>query len=176
MSDSMMSDSSMSGMSESVRFDVDLLNGNLAGEQLGIAAYEAALGSGLLDDTTAAVARAFQSDHRKHAALLTEQIVARGGTAHQELAAEEYARSYPTLASAADILAFAIQLEAAATRAYVASVGGLRDRSLALLAAEIGGVEAQHWSTLLGASGANPVPSPLIEVQSQGASYGSTAA
>jgi hypothetical protein len=61
MSDPMMSDSSMSEMSASVRSDVDLLNESLAGEHLGIAAYEAALGSGLLDEATAGVARAFQS-------------------------------------------------------------------------------------------------------------------
>jgi len=157
----------------SVKSDVDLLNQGVAGEHLGIAAYEAALGSGLLDEATASVARAFQSDHRQHAALLTEQIEARGFTPHKALTAEEYARSYPPLASAADITAFAVQLEAAAARTYVAIVGELQDRSLALLAAEIGGVEAQHWSTLLGASGANPVPSPIIDVKAQDVSYGS---
>jgi hypothetical protein len=43
-------------------------------------------------------------------------------------------------------------------------VAGYEDRSLALLAAQIGGVEAQHWATLLGATGAHPVPSPIIEL------------
>src|SRR5262245_30252844 len=36
--------------------DVDVLNGTLASEHLGIAAYDAALGSGLLDEPTADVA------------------------------------------------------------------------------------------------------------------------
>ena len=48
--------------------------------------------------------------------------------------------------------------------ASVASVAGFEDRELALLAAQIGGVEAQHWAILLAAVGANPVPSPLIEL------------
>jgi hypothetical protein len=33
---------------------------------------------------------------------------------------------------------------------------------------------AQHWSTLLGATGANPVPSPIIGVKAQRVSYGSS--
>jgi hypothetical protein len=46
----------------------------------------------------------------------------------------------------------------------VASVPHYEDRQLALLAAQIGGVEAQHWAALLAAVGAHPVPSPIIEL------------
>jgi hypothetical protein len=145
--------------------DVDLLNQNMAGEHLGIAAYDAALGSGLLDEPTAEVARAFQSDHKRHRDLLSEQVVARDGIPVSPLAADDYAKSYPPLTTAAEIVAYAIDLEAGAARASVASVAGFEDRSLALLAAQIGGVEAQHWAVLLAATGANPVPSPLIQVE-----------
>ena len=144
--------------------DLDLLNEGLAGVHFGIAAYDAALASGLLDEVTAMLARKFQSDHQQHRALLTEQIVARGGTPVAPLAADDYARQYPPLATATDIVPYAIELEAGATRASVASVAHYEDRSLALLAAQIGGVEAQHWATLLGATGAHPVPSPIIEL------------
>ncbi len=144
--------------------DLVLLNDGLAGEHFGIAAYDAALASGLLDDATAMIARKFRSDHDQHRALLTEQIVARGGRPVVPLAADDYARQYPPLATAADIVAYAIELEAGATRASVASVADFEDRSLALLAAQIGAVEAQHWATLLGATGAHPVPSPIIEL------------
>jgi len=144
--------------------DLTLLNEGLAGEHFGIAAYDAALASGLLDEGTAMVARKFQSDHEQHRALLTEQIVARGGTPVAPLRAEDYARHYPPLATAADIVAYAIELEAGATRGSVASVADFEDRSLALLAAQIGAVEAQHWAVLLGATGAHPVPSPIIEL------------
>jgi hypothetical protein len=143
--------------------DIDTLNQSLAGEHYGIAAYDAAMGSGLLDEQTTTVARAFQGDHMAHRDLLTEQIMARGGTPEAARSLQDYATSYPPLTSAADVVAFAIQLEAAAARTHVGSVAELEDRSLALLAAEIGGVESQHWATLLGASGANPVPSPLID-------------
>jgi hypothetical protein len=144
--------------------DLDLLNQGLAGEHLGIAAYDAALGTGLLDGSTASMARAFQSDHKRHAELLGEQIVARGGTPVGPLAPQDYAKSYPPLSTAADIVAFAVVLEAAATRASIGSVAGYEDRSLALLAAQIGGVEAQHWAALLMATGAHPVPAPIIEL------------
>ena len=144
--------------------DLDLLNQTLATEHIGIAAYDAALGTGLLDGPTADAARAFRSDHMKHRDLLVEQIMARGGTAVSPRSADDYAKAYPPLTTANAIVAYAIELEAAAARSYVASVALYEDRSLALLGAEIGAVEAQHWAVLLAASGANPVPSPIIEV------------
>jgi hypothetical protein len=153
--------------------DVDVLNQSLAGEHFGIAAYDAALASGLLDVPTADAARAFQSDHKQHRDLLSEQIVSRGGTPVAALNAEDYATSYPPLTTAAEIVAYAIELEASAARGAVASVADYEDRRLAFLAAQIGGVEAQHWSTLLSATGANPVPSPIIEVMTTSTSpYG----
>ena len=145
--------------------DIDLLNQTLATEHFGIAAYDAALGTGLLDGPTADAARAFRSDHMKHRELIVEQIVARGGTPVSSRSAEDYAKSYPSLGTVAEIVSYAIELEAGAARSYVASVANYEDRSLALLGAEIGAVEAQHWAILLAASGANPVPSPIIEAQ-----------
>jgi hypothetical protein len=144
--------------------DLDLLNQGLTGEHFAIAAYDAALGTSLLDGSTAGLARAFQSDHKRHAELLSEQVMARGGTPVRPLEAQDYAKSYPPLTTAADIVAYAIGLEAAAARASIGSVAGYEDRSLALLAAQIGGVEAQHWAALLMATGAHPVPAPIIEL------------
>lgn len=143
--------------------DVEVLNRGLAGEHFGIAAYEAALGTGLLTEQVAAVARAFQSDHARHRDLLSEQIIRRGGTPVAALAAADYAKDYPPLATLDDILAYAIELEAGAARGSIFSVDKYEDRELALLSARIGGVEAQHWAVLLQATGANPVPSPLID-------------
>jgi hypothetical protein len=143
--------------------DVDILNEGLAGEHFGIAAYAAALGSGLLEEPVAAVARSFQADHEQHRDLLIEQIERRGGTPVAALEAAEYAQKYPPLRTVADILAYAIELEAGAARGSVFTVDEYEDRELALLAARIGAVEAQHWAVLLGATGANPVPAPLIE-------------
>jgi hypothetical protein len=145
--------------------DIDVLNRILADEHFGIAAYDAALGSGLLDETTASAARAFRSDHIQHRDVVSTEITARGGQPLESLSADKYAQAFPPLATQADIVAYAIELEAGATRLYVATVPEFEDRSLALLGAEIGAVEAQHWAVLLAASGSNPVPSPIIEVK-----------
>jgi bacterioferritin (cytochrome b1) len=151
--------------------DVDVLNQTLAVEFFGIAAYDAALSTGLLDGPTADAARAFRSDHMKHRDLVIEAIMAKGGTPVSPRAADDYAKAYPPLTTANAIVAYAIELEAAAARAYIASVPEYEDRSLALLGAEIGGVEAQHWAVLLAASGANPVPSPIIDVKAASAAH-----
>jgi hypothetical protein len=143
--------------------DVDVLNEGLAGEHFGIAAYAAALRSGLLEESVAAVAKSFQADHEHHRDVLIEQIERRGGTPVAARDAADYATEYPPLTSAADILAYAIELEAGAARGTVFSVDKFEDRELALLSARIGAVEAQHWAVLLAATGAHPVPSPLIE-------------
>ena len=144
--------------------DLELLNEGLAGEHFGIAAYDAALATGLLDEQTAAVAKSFQADHKFHRAALTKQILARGGAPASALAADDYAKEYPALTAAADIVSYAIELEAGAARASIASVAEYEDRRLALLAAQIGGVEAQHWALLLAATGADPVPHPIIQI------------
>jgi hypothetical protein len=144
--------------------DVDVLNRTLAVENFGIAAYDAALGSGLLDGPTADVAQAFRSDHAQHRDLICAAIAARDGVAVSPLSADDYAKAFPPLTTQAEIIAYAIQLESGAARSYVATVAEYEDRSLALLGAEIGAVEAQHWAVLLSATGANPVPAPIIEV------------
>ncbi len=142
--------------------DVDLLNASLAGEFFGIAAYEAAIGSGLLDEGTAGVARAFQADHQAHADRIAQLIVERGGSCVEPLAADEYAAEYPPLNSAEDIVNYAIELESGAAAADIASLSSYEDASLATVIAQIAGVEAQHWSALLAATGQPAVPAPFI--------------
>jgi hypothetical protein len=145
--------------------DVDLLNEIIVAEYLGIAAYDAALASGLLSDATADAARAFRSDHVQHREMISTAITDHGGMPVSARSPDDYAQAFPPLTSEADIVAYAIELEAAAARAYLATVPQYEDRNLALLGAQIGAVEAQHWAVLLAASGANPVPSPIIDVQ-----------
>lgn len=145
--------------------DLDLLNAGLGGEHFGIAAYQAALDSGLLDAGTAAVAKAFQTDHEAHRDRLASLVATHGGEPVPALAVESYAGQFPPLASASDIVAYAIELEAGAARASIASVAKYKDRQLAVIAAQIGAVEAQHWATLLSATGQHPVPSPFLELE-----------
>lgn len=142
--------------------DIDLLNASLAGEYFGVAAYEAAIGTGFLDDGTVGVARAFQADHQAHAERLAELIVERGGECVEPLAADVYAAEYPPLNSAGDVVAYAIELEAGAAAADVASIGSYDEGALAIVIAQIAGVEAQHWSALLAATGQPAVPAAFI--------------
>lgn len=147
---------------EEVREDLELLNGSLAGEYFGIAAYDAAIGSDLLSDGVADVARAFQNDHRRHADRLIELIIERDGTPVESKSPEEYAVDYPTLASQEDVLRYAVYLEQTGASADIYAIGRYHDRTVAQVAAQIAGDEAMHWSVLLGALGENPVPVSFI--------------
>lgn len=142
--------------------DIDLLNASLAGEFFGVAAYEAAIGSELLDEGTTGVARAFQADHQAHAERIAELITERNGTCVNALPADVYAKDYPPLNSAADVIAYAIELESGAAAADVASIGSYEEGALAVVIAQIAGVEAQHWSALLAATGQPAIPGPFI--------------
>ena len=59
--------------------DIEILNESLGGEYFGIAAYEAALGTGLLEEGVREVAQQFQGDHRQHAERIRAAIAKCGG-------------------------------------------------------------------------------------------------
>src|SRR5262249_11901305 len=127
--------------------DVDVLNQGLQGEYFGIAAYDAALGTKLLSDKVAVVARGFQADHRAHAQAIREAI---GGREDAAKTWAEYAAQYPPpkLASEADVLRYAASLERSAAIADTKAVAKVHDPALRTLFARIGGVEAMHWALL----------------------------
>ena len=146
------------------QLDVEILNGSLGGEYFGIAAYDAAMGTGLLEDGVREVAKQFQGDHRQHAERIQEAIIDLGGDPVKAKTWEQYASAYPPppLNSQADVLRYAASLEQSGASASVASVGRFSSPELGRLAASIAGVEAMHWSALLGALGENPVPVSFI--------------
>jgi len=145
-----------------IQNDLGLLNRSLAGEHFGIAAYQAALDSGLLEDGVAGVAKQFQSDHKGHAEKLVGLIKSFGGTPVEPLAAAEYAKDYPPLTSQEDILRYAVTLEQSAASGHLSTVAQFKNPELSETAASISGDEAMHWSVLLGALGENPVPVTFI--------------
>ncbi len=149
--------------------DIKILNDSLGGEYFGIAAYEAAMGSGLLEDGVRDVAEKFQGDHRQHAQRIQEAIIDLGGEPIKAKTWEQYASEFPPppLKSQADVLRYAVSLEKSAAIASVASVAELSSPELSLLAASIAGVEAMHWSALLEALGENPVPVSFIPLPSE---------
>ena len=155
-------------MSDTKR-DIEILNGSLGGEYFGIAAYEAAMGTGLLEEGVRDVAEKFQEDHRQHAQRIQEAIIRLGGDPIKARTWETYASEFPPppLKSQADVLRYAASLEKSAASASVASVAKLSSPELALLAASIAGVEAMHWSALLGALGENPVPVSFVPLPNE---------
>ncbi len=148
--------------------DIEVLNGSLGGEYFGIAAYDAAMGTGLLEDAVRDVARSFQEDHRQHAQRIREAIIELGGDPVEAKSWETYASEFPPppLESQADVLRYAASLEEGGASASVASVAKFSSPDLAVLAASIAGVETMHWSVLLGALGENPAPVSFIPVGS----------
>lgn len=153
----------MSQITEALH-DLEILNASLSGEYFGIAAYRAAIGTGLLEVGVAAVAEKFRADHEQHALRLKKAITGIGGEPVAAQTWEEYAAAYPppALESQADILRYAASLEASGASATVASTGEFSSPELVQMAASIAAVEAMHWSVLLGALGEDPVPVSFI--------------
>ena len=147
--------------------DVDVLNEGLQGEYFGVTAYDAALGTGLLSDRVAPVARQFQADHRAHAQAIREAIERLGGRASASKTWKEYAAMYPPpkLASEADVLRYAASLERSAAVADTKAVAKLRDPGLRTLFARIGGVESMHWALLRSTLGEPPIPDSLLPAE-----------
>lgn len=156
-------------LSADTKKDIETLNASLGGEYFGIAAYQAAIGTGLLEEGVREVAEKFQGDHKRHAKRIQEAITGLGGDPIKTKTWEEYAAEYPPppLTSQADILAYAASLEKSGASATVASLAKLTSPELIVMAASIGGVEAMHWSTLLGALGEDPVPVSFIPLPSE---------
>ena len=147
--------------------DMDVLNQGLQGEYFGIAAYDAALGSGLLSDGVATVARTFQADHRAHAQAIRKAIEELGGRADAPKTWAEYAAKYPPpkLASEADVLRYAASLERSAAIADTRAVANLREPALRTLFARIGGVESMHWALLRSTLGEAPIPDSFLPIE-----------
>ena len=144
--------------------DVDLLNEGLQGEYFAIAAYDAAVGTGLLSAKVITVGQGFQADHRAHAQGIREAIEGLRGQASAPKTWKEYAAIYPPpkLASETDVLQYAASLERSAAVADTKMVAKLYDPALRTLFARIGGVEAMHWALLRSTLGESPIPDSFL--------------
>ena len=140
--------------------DVKILNGALAAEQQGIAAYQVGAESGLLQKPVLDLAVQFQGHHKAHRDLLAATIKQLGGTPVE--ARQKYDFPVDQLKSQADVLRFAAGLEQGAVSAYLAAIPQLDNRDLAKAAGSILGDEAMHWAVLRNALGENPVPAAFV--------------
>ena len=151
------------GGSATAGADVSVMQGALALEHEGIAAYKIAAGSGLLSQGTIAVATVFLGHHEGHRDALAKLIAQMGGTPVEPKTNEEYIRALniAALKSEADVVKFAAGLEQGATNAYVGQIAAIKDHQIARLFAQLGTDEAVHWALLNAAAGGS-VPKPAF--------------
>ena len=139
--------------------DVRVMQGALALEHEGIAAYRLAGASGLLQPDTLKVALIFKGHHEQHRDALANLIRKAGGKPVEPKADADYVKELDlgALKSQADVVKLATKLELGATNAYAGQVAALRDPQLAHLFAQLSADEAVHWTTLNNAAG-TPIP------------------
>jgi hypothetical protein len=142
--------------------DAAVVNSVLGLEYQAFAAYEAALAAGALAEKEAAMARAFQADHVKHAEAMVRIIIRLQGKPVAARAAPDY-RFAAELKSRDDVLRFLVGFEQGLVFAHLGAVPAFADKALAKHAAAILGVEAMHWGALRQALGENPVPAPFLD-------------
>jgi len=151
------------GASATAGADVNVMQGALALEHEGIAAYKIAAGSGLLSQGTIAVASVFLGHHEGHRDALAKLIGQMGGKPVEPKSNAEYIQdlNIAALKSEADVVKFAAGLEQGATNAYVGQIAALKDPQIAHLFAQLGTDEAVHWALLNSAAGGS-VPTPAF--------------
>jgi Ferritin-like domain len=139
--------------------DVNVMQGALAIEHEGIAAYRIAGGSGLLTPGTLKIATIFMGHHQQHRDSLEALIQKAGGTPVAPKTDSQYAQelNLAALKSEGDVIALATRLEQGATNAYAGQVAALQNRQLTHLFTQLCADEAVHWATLNNAMGV-PIP------------------
>ncbi|GJL91212.1 ferritin-like domain-containing protein [Hyphococcus sp.] len=146
---------SRKGAKEDPMADAGLINTALSLEHEGIAAYQIAAESGLLDNAVLQVGILFQSHHNGHRDELIKSVRELGGTPVEARSIGEYATALGAdkLKSQADILQLAIGLELGAANAYLGVIPSLNDQEYGHLFARLAADEAMHWTALKGAVG-----------------------
>jgi hypothetical protein len=143
--------------------DVGVLQGALALEHEGIAAYTIAGGSGLLTPDVLKIALVFLGHHKGHRDALAGLIRKAGGAPVEPKTDAQYITELGlgALKSQGDVVTLATKLEMGATNAYVGQIAALQDHQLAHLFAQISTDEAVHWAILNNALG-GAVPAPTF--------------
>ena len=139
--------------------DVRVMQGALALEHEGIAAYRLAGASGLLQPDTLNVALLFKGHHEQHRDALAKLIRKAGGKPAEPKGDTDYVKelNLEALKNQSDVVLLATKLELGATNAYAGQVAALHDPQLAHLFTQLSADEAVHWTTLNNAAG-TPIP------------------
>ena len=138
--------------------DVEILNAAIALEHEGIAAYQIAATSGLLQPAVVDIGVTFQGHHKGHRDALVNAVRTLGGTPAEEKSLEEYAASLnaASLKNQEDVLRLALKLERGAANAYLGLIPSL-GVDFHQIAAQMAGDEAFHAAILANALG-EPIP------------------
>lgn len=139
--------------------DVQVMQGALAIEHEGIAAYRLAGASGLLKPDILKVAMVFKGHHEQHRDALAKLINSAGGKAVEPKSDAHYTKALDlgALKSQNDVVLLATKLELGATNAYAGQVAALHDPQLTHLFTQLSADEAVHWTTLNNVAG-TPIP------------------
>ncbi len=143
--------------------DLQVLNAAIALEHEGIAAYQIAAGSGLLQPAVVQVGVAFKGHHEGHRDALIAAVRTLGGTPVEAKTTDEYIRdlNVASLRNQVDVLRLALRLETGAANAYLSLIPSL-SADYPQTAGRLAGDEAYHAAVLANALG-EPIPSmPFI--------------
>ena len=138
--------------------DVRILNAAIALEHEGIAAYQIAATSGLLQPAVVDIGVTFQGHHKGHRDILVAAVETLGGTPAEEKSLDDYAKDLKasTLKNQTDVLRLALGLERGAANAYLGLIPSLGP-DFHQVAAQMAGDEAFHAAILANALG-EPIP------------------
>ncbi len=143
--------------------DVQILNAAIALEHEGIAAYQIAATSGLLQPAVVDIGVTFQGHHKGHRDALVKAVEKLGGAPVEAKTLDHYAAALnaAALTNQTDVLRLALRLERGAANAYLGLIPSL-GADFHQIAGQMAGDEAYHAAILAQALGL-PIPkNPLI--------------
>jgi|TARA_R100000455_G_C6268931_1_gene124499 hypothetical protein len=138
--------------------DIGILNAAIALEHEGIAAYQIAATSGLLQPAVVDIGVTFQGHHKGHRDILVSAVETLGGTPVEEKSLGAYAQdlNVSNLKNQEDVLRLALRLEQGAANAYLGLIPSLGP-DFHQVAAQMAGDETFHAAILANALGL-PIP------------------
>jgi len=156
------STSAYSATTKETSQDVEILNAAIALEHEGIAAYQIAATSGLLQSAVVDIGITFQGHHKGHRDALVNAVRSLGGTPTEENSLDDYAQSLnaATLKNQEDVLRLALKLERGAANAYLGLIPAL-SVDFHQIAAQMAGDEAFHTAILANAL-SEPIPKEAL--------------
>ncbi len=142
--------------------DIAILNAAIALEHEGIAAYQIAATSGLLQPAIVDIGVTFQGHHKGHRDVLVKAVETLGGKPAEEKSLEAYAADLKaaTLKNQEDVLRLALGLEQGAANAYLGLIPSL-GADYHQVAAQMAGDEAFH-AAILGQALGEPIPKSAL--------------